>query len=117
MRKSVFDMSFATVYQALIAKAERKDRTLEEVYQVTTWLTGYSREQLEEMRDQEGLTYGDFFRAAPQWNQDRAKVKGKICGVQIEEIEDPMMQEMRRLDKLVDELAKGRPMEKILNRK
>ena len=77
------------------------------------WLTGYSADQLEQLRS-EGVCYGDFFRSAPQLNPNRVQIKGVVCGVRVEDVEDPLMQEIRRLDKLIDELAKGKPMEKIL---
>ena len=109
----VFAMSFAKVYPMLIAKAERKGRTRDEVFAVTAWLTGYPNEQLEELLVSE-ITYGDFFRNAPSLNPARKQIKGSICGVRVETIEDPLMQEIRYLDKLVDELAKEKPMEKIM---
>ena len=111
--EKVFAMSFAKVYPMLIAKAERKGRTRDEVLAVTTWLTGYSREQLDELLFTD-ITYGDFFRNAPALNPARKRIKGSVCGVREETIEDPLMQEIRYLDKLVDELAKGKPMEKIM---
>ncbi len=98
----------------LIAKAERKGRTREEVYELTEWLTGYSSDELDHLLNSD-TTYGEFFDRAPQMNPARKNVKGRICGVRIEEIEDPKMRNMRVLDKLVDELAKGKPVEKILN--
>lgn len=109
----VFAMSFAKVYPLLIAKAERKGRTRSEVLQVTAWLTGYSPENIEALLITD-TTYGDFFRSAPVLHPKRALIKGSICGVKIELIEDPLMQDIRRLDKLVDELSKGRALEKIL---
>lgn len=102
--EKVFAMSFAKVYPMLIAKAERKGRTRDEVQKVTAWLTGYSREQLEELMVSD-ITYGDFFRNAPALNPARKQIKGSICGVKVETIEDPLMREIRYLDKLVDELA------------
>ena len=111
--EKVFAMSFAKVYPMLIAKAERKGRTRDDVLAVTAWLTGYSREQLEELLVSE-ISYGDFFRNAPVLNLARKQIKGSVCGVKVETIEDPLMQEIRYLDKLVDELAKGKPIEKIL---
>lgn len=111
--EKVFAMSFAKVYPMLIAKAERKGHTREEVLAVTQWLTGYSREALEELLASD-ISYGDFFRKAPALNPARKQIKGAVCGVKVETIEDPLMQEIRYLDKLVDELAKGKPMEKIL---
>ena len=111
--EKVFAMSFAKVYPLLIAKAERKGRAREEVQKVTAWLTGYTNEQLEELLDSD-ITYGDFFRKAPRMNPVRKQIKGSVCGVKEETIQDPLMQEIRYLDKLVDELAKGKPMEKIM---
>ena len=113
--EKVFAMSFAKVYPMLIAKAERKGRSRDEVFAVTAWLTGYSREQLEELLVSD-ITYGDFFRNAPALNPARKQIKGAVCGVKVEAIQDPLMQEIRYLDKLVDELAKGKDLEKILNR-
>ena len=109
----VFAMSFTKVYPMLIAKAERKGRTRDEVFTITAWLTGYTNEQLEELLFSE-ITYSDFFRNAPVLNPARKQIKGSVCGVKVETIEDPLMQEIRYLDKLVDELAKGKPIEKIL---
>ena len=111
--EKVFAMSFAKVYAMLIAKAERKGRTRDEVQKVTAWLTGYTNEQLEQ-RLESDITYGDFFRNAPALNPARKQITGSVCGVKVETIEDPLMQEIRYLDKLVDELAKGKPMEKIM---
>ncbi len=111
--EKVLDMSFANVYPMLIAKAERKGRTRDEVLAVTAWLTGYTNEQLEELLNSD-ITYGDFFRNAPALNPARKQIKGSVCGVKVETIEDPLMREIRILDKLVDELAKGKPMEKIM---
>lgn len=111
--KMVFAMPFQKVFSLLIGKAERKGRTREEVLQVTAWLTGYTEKQLEEMQEK-NVTYGDFFRNAPCMNENRRKITGAVCGVKPAEIEDPLMQDIRYLDKLVDELAKGKPMDKIL---
>ena len=111
--EKVFAMSFAKVYPMLIAKAERKGRSRDEVLAVTAWLTGYPNEQLEELLVSE-ISYGDFFRNAPSLNPARKRIKGSVCGVKVETIEEPLMQEIRYLDKLVDELAKGKPMEKIM---
>ena len=111
--EKVFAMSFAKVYPMLIAKAERKGRTRDEVLALTAWLTGYTNDKLEELLDSD-ITYGDFFRNAPAMNPARKKITGSVCGVKVETIEDPLMQEIRYLDKLVDELAKGKPMKKIM---
>ena len=112
-KADVTTMPFAKLYPLLVAKAERKGRTREEVDQVTTWLTGYTPQELSQL-EQYDTTYGDFFRNAPAMNPDRALITGKVCGIQVEEIEDPLMRDIRYLDKLVDELAKGKAMEKIL---
>lgn len=111
--EKVFAMPFRKVYSCLIAKAERKGRTRQEVDTVTGWLTGYTPDTLEKLMAGE-TAYGDFFRQAPAMHPGREKITGVICGVRVENVEDPLMREIRRLDKLVDELAKGKPMEKIL---
>ena len=111
----VFQMNFGKVYGLLLDKATRKGRTKAEVDEVICWLTGYSPEQLESFRSA-GLCYGDFFRKAPQPNPNRVLIKGVVCGVRVEEVEDPLMREIRYLDKLIDELAKGKTMEKILRK-
>ena len=111
--EKVFAMSFAKVYPMLIAKAERKGRTREEVLEVTAWLTGYTHGEIELLLES-NLSYGDFFRKAPALNPNRVLIKGSICGARVEQIEDPLMQNIRYLDKLVDELAKGKSMEKAL---
>lgn len=113
--EKVYRMDFAKVYPLLVSKAEKKGRTRQEVDEVTCWLTGYTPEQLEKMLTQ-SVTYGDFFRNAPQPNENRKLIKGVVCGVRVEDIEEPLMQEIRYLDKLVDELAKGKAMDKILRR-
>ena len=112
-RQTIFDMPFSKVYPLLIAKAERKGRSRAEVLEVTGWLTGYSTDEVERLLSGD-LSYGDFFRHAPQLNEKRRLIKGSVCGVELDEIEDPLMLEIRYLDKLVDELAKGKAMEKIL---
>ena len=114
-RMDVTEMPFAKLYPLLVTKAERKDRTREEVDQVTSWLTGYTPEELARL-EQSDVSYGDFFRSAPAMNPNRTLLTGKICGVQVETIEDPLMRDIRYLDKLVDELAKGKAMEKILRK-
>jgi hypothetical protein len=113
MSHRIYTVGVASVYPHYIAKAERKGRTKAEVDEVIRWLTGYSQEGLDE-RLNAGTTFEDFFRHAPRLNPSRSLITGTICGVRIEEIEEPVMREIRYLDKLVDELAKGRPMEKIL---
>lgn len=112
-RTDVTQMPFAKVYPLLVSKAVKKGRAREEVDEVTAWLTGYSPQELARL-EQSDTTYGDFFRNAPAMNPARILITGKVCGVQVETIEALLMREMRRLDKLVDELAKGRSMEKIL---
>lgn len=111
--ENVYNMSFGKVYPLLVNKAVKKGRTQEEVAQVVTWLTGYTEEEIEKAASS-ASTYGDFFRNAPQLNPNRKQITGVVCGVRVEEIEEPLMQEIRYLDKLVDELAKGKAMEKIL---
>ena len=114
-RIDVTEMAFAKLYSLLVAKAEKKGRTREEVDQVTAWLTGYTPEELARL-EQSDMSYGDFFRSAPAMNPNRILITGKICGVQVETIEDPLMRDIRYLDKLVDELAKGKVVEKILRK-
>ena len=116
MARNVFDMAFAKVFPCLIAKAERKGRTREEVFFITSWMTGYSPEQLEGLLQSEA-TYGEFLSGAPAMNPARLGVKGKVCGVQVKTIEAPMMRDLRILDKLVDELTKGWPIEKITGKR
>lgn len=111
--EKVYQMLLNKVYPLLVNKATREGRTQEEVNEIICWLTGYSPRQLEELLNL-STTYGDFFRNAPAPNPNRKLIKGSICGIRVEEIEEPLMQEIRYLDKLVDELAKGKTMEKIL---
>ena len=108
----IYAMPFAGVYRAYIAKAAKKGRTREEVDEVIRWLTGYSQAQLDNHLEK-GTDFTGFFGEAPM-NPDRTLITGKVCGVQVETVEEPLMREISYLDKLVDELAKGRPMEKIL---
>ena len=114
-RHRIFTTSFASVYPHLVRKAEKKGRDQREVDQVICWLTGYSPEALAEQLDRKA-DFETFFAEAPALNPNAQKITGVICGVRIEEIEDPLMRKIRYLDKLVDELAKGRPMEKVLRR-
>ncbi|HWL24303.1 MAG TPA: DUF2200 domain-containing protein [Ureibacillus sp.] len=109
----IYAMSFAGVYPHYVTKAEKKGRTKEEVDEIIRWLTGYSQEELEMILENK-TNFETFFNDAPKLNPSRALIKGVICGVRIEEIEDPLMKEARYLDKLIDELAKGKAMEKIL---
>lgn len=113
MEYKIYGMSFAKVYPMLIAKAERKGRTRAEVDTITIWLTGYSEEAIAEFLKSD-VTYGDFFRQAPSLNPNRHLITGSVCGVKLSEIEDPLMQDIRYLDKLIDELAKEKTMAKIL---
>lgn len=112
-RQSVFEMPFSKVYPLLVNKAERKGRTRTEVDEVTSWLTGYSVGQIDELLSSDA-TYGAFLEQAPAYNPASNLIKGKVCGVQVETIDDPLTKRMRQLDKLVDELAKGWAMEKVL---
>ncbi|HOZ79344.1 MAG TPA: DUF2200 domain-containing protein [Ferruginibacter sp.] len=111
----IFKMSFASVYPHYITKAEKKGRTKAEVDEIICWLTGYSKEAFQQLLDDK-TDFETFFAAAPQINPNVSKITGVICGYRVEEIEDKLMQQIRYLDKLVDELAKGRPMEKILRK-
>ena len=113
MAHRIYGMSVASVYVHYVAKAEKKGRTRAEVDEVVCWLTGHSPASLaKELADK--TTFQDFFARAPALNPARSAITGTICGVRIEEIEDPLMREIRYMDKLVDELAKGRPMAKVL---
>lgn len=109
----IYGMKFAGVYPLYIQKAERKNRTKEEVDQIICWLTGFDQTGLEQ-QIQQANDFETFFAQAPAMNPNRALIKGVVCGVRVEEIEDPLMREIRYLDKLIDELAKGKTMEKIL---
>ena len=111
----VYRMSFASVYPHYIQKAEKKGRTKEEVDAIIFWLTGYNKKTLQQHIDKK-TDFETFFGQAPQLNPNVSKITGVICGYRVEEIEDKLMQKIRYLDKLVDELAKGRTMEKILRK-
>lgn len=106
-------MSFAGVYPHYITKAENKNRTKAEVNEIIFWLTGYDEKMLQYHLDNK-TNFEDFFSKAPQINPNAEKITGMICGYRVEDIDDKLMREIRYLDKLIDELAKGRPMEKIL---
>lgn len=111
----IYTISFASVYPMYVAKAEKKGRTKVEVDEIIRWLTGYSQEELEvELKKQ--TDFENFFAHAPHLNPSRSLIKGIICGVRVEEIKEPTMQEIRYLDKLIDELAQGKSMEKILRK-
>jgi hypothetical protein len=108
----VFAMSFAGVYPHYVTKAETKGRTKEELDQIIRWLTGYTKAGL--AKQIERTSFREFFEKAPKLNPNASLIKGVVCGIRVEEIEDPLMQKIRYLDKLIDELAKGKKMEKIL---
>jgi hypothetical protein len=109
----IYSIPVASVYPMYVTKVERKGRSKAELDQVICWLTGYELDELD-ARLQNAVDFETFFADAPALNPKRAEIKGMICGVRVEEIEEPTMREIRYLDKLVDELAKGRPMEKVL---
>ena len=111
----VFAMSFAGVYPHYVTKAEKKGRTKEEVDEVIRWLTGYTKAGLAKQIEKR-TSFREFFEKAPKINPNAALIKGVVCGIRVEDIEDPLMQKLRYLDKLIDELAKGKKMEKILRR-
>ncbi|EAC2132689.1 hypothetical protein DYZ55_02613 [Listeria monocytogenes] len=111
----IYTMSFASVYPLYIQKAEKKDRTKEEVDEIIFWLTGYDQDSLQQVIDQ-AIDFETFFAEAPKMNPNASLITGVICGYRVEEIEDKLMQQIRYLDKLVDELAKGKKMEKILRK-
>ena len=113
--EKIYQMSVASVYPLLVKKAVRKGRTQEEVDNVIRWLTGYTQEQLSHQLDC-GASYETFFADAPQISRRRELVKGVVCGVRVETLEELLMRDIRCLDKLVDELAKGKPLEKILRK-
>lgn len=111
----IYTTSFASVYPLYVAKAEKKGRTKAEVDEIIRWLTGYGQQELKAQLEKQ-TDFETFFAQAPQLNPSRALIKGVICGVRLEEIKEPTMQEIRYLDKLIDELAKGKAMEKILRK-
>lgn len=111
----VYKMSFAGVYPHYIQKAEKKGRTKEEVNEIILWLTGYDEQALQQHIDRK-TDFETFFKQAPQIHPNASKITGVICGYRVEDIEDPLMKKIRYLDKLVDELAKGKTMEKILRK-
>jgi len=109
----IYSMTFSSVYPHYVTKAEKKGRSQAEVDEIIRWLTGYSQKQLESQIEKK-VTFEDFFAEAPAMNPSRSLIKGVVCGVRVEEVEEPLMREIRYLDKLIDELAKGKAMEKIL---
>jgi hypothetical protein len=111
----IYAMSFASVYPLYVAKAQRKGRTRAEVDEIIRWLTGHSQKTLEKELSKK-TSFEDFFAQAPKMNASRSLITGVVCGVRVENIEEPVMREIRYLDKLIDELAKGKSMEKILRR-
>ncbi len=111
----IFTMSFAKVYPLLVQKAERKGRTQAEVNEIICWLTGYDAEGLK-AQIEKGVDISTFYTEAPCMNPNRDLIKGVVCGIRMENVEDPLMKKIRQLDKLVDELAKGKEMEKILRK-
>lgn len=113
--EKVYQMDYSKVYHLLVSKAEKKGRTRQEVDEVIRWITGYNQSELEEILERP-VTYGDFFLNAPELNENRKLIKGVVCGIRVEDIEEPLMQEIRYLDKLVDELARGKAMDKILRK-
>lgn len=114
-KHKIYTMSFASVYPHYVNKAERKGRTKTEVDEIIRWLTGYSQVELEALLDTE-TDFETFFADAPKLNPSRDLIKGVVCGVRVENIEEPTMREIRYLDKMIDELAKGKAMEKILRK-
>lgn len=112
-RHRIFSTPFAKVYPMYVQKAERKGRTKEEVDRIVCWLTGYDRAGLERQIERESDLEA-FFAQAPAMNPDRSRIRGVVCGVRVEQVEDPLMREIRYLDKLIDELARGKAMDKIL---
>jgi hypothetical protein len=109
----IYTTSFASVYPHYVAKAEKKGRTKAEVDKIVRWLTGYSQKDLEAQIEKQ-TDFETFFAEAPQLNPSRTSIKGVVCGVRVEDVQEPTMREIRYLDKLIDELAKGKAMEKIL---
>jgi hypothetical protein len=112
-KHNIFAIKFASVYPLYVQKAERKNRTKEEVDQIICWLTGYNKAGLQQQIERE-TDFETFFSQAPAIHPNSSLIKGVVCGIRVEEIEDPLMQKIRYLDKLIDELAKGKAMEKIL---
>lgn len=114
-KHNIYTMSVAKVYPLYVTKAEKKGRTKTEVDEIIRWLTGYSQEELEAQLEKQ-TDFETFFTEAPQLNPSRVLIKGVVCGVRVEDIQEPTMKEIRYLDKLIDELAKGKAMDKILRK-
>ena len=115
-QERVFQMPLSKIYPLLAAKAEKKGRSREEVDAVIQWLTGYAPSELRRLLETD-IPYGAFFQNAPRMHPDRQLIRGTICGVRVEEIQDPLLRDIRCLDKLIDELARGNPLETILRRR
>ena len=113
--EKIYQMSFSRIYLLLVNKALKKSRTKLEVDEIIRWLTGYSQSELESICENE-TSYAEFFQNAPKLNENRKLIKGTVCGVRVENIEEPLMQEIRYLDKLIDGLAKGKSMDAILRK-
>ena len=114
-KHKIYTISVASVYPLYVMKAEKKGRTKTEVDEIIRWLTGYSQEELEVQLEKQ-TDFENFFKSSPKLNPLRTLIKGIVCGVRVEDIEEPIMQEIRYLDKLIDELAKGKAMDKILRK-
>lgn len=114
-RHKIYDMAFASVYPHYVTKVEKKGRTKDELHKVITWLTGYDEAGLQQVLDEQ-ISFEDFFAQAPALNPNRKLITGVICGIRVENIEEPLMQEIRYLDKVVDELTKGKPLNKIMRK-
>jgi len=115
VNQKIYQMDFSKIYSLLVNKAEKKGRTRNEVNEIICWLTGYSQQILTQILE-EHIPYASFFQNAPQMNPNRKLITGVVCGIRVEDIDDPLMQDIRYLDKLVDELARGKSMEKILRK-
>ncbi len=114
-RHNIYGMSMAKIYPLYVQKAENKGRMKAEVDEIIRWLTGYGQQEIETQLEKQ-VDLETFFAEAPQMNPDRALIKGVVCGIRVEDIEEPLMREIRYLDKLIDELAKGKAMEKVLRK-
>lgn len=113
--EKIYNMQFSKIYPLLLNKVQKKGHTKEETYMIINWLCGYSVEDINNMLDSD-ITYREFFENAPLLNPNRKLITGSICKIKVEDIQDPLMQNIRYLDKLIDELAKGKQMEKILRK-
>ena len=111
----IYKMGFNSIYPHYVTKAEKKNRTEKEVLEIIEWLTGYNKSAVNEI-NKNGITVREFFDEAPKMNPNRELIKGVVCGIRVENVEEPLMKNIRYLDKLIDELAKGKSMEKILRK-